>query len=453
MKQQKKNVSMDLTHGNIPRQVVLFALPLLISSLIQQMYSTVDLLFVGNFLGKEASAAIGASSLIVTCMVNFFTGLSLGANVLAAQYFGKKEDKKLDDLVHTAAGVSLLGGVLLIVLGITLSPFILRLMNTPETILPLAVQYIRIYFCSTIAMIGYNMAAGICRALGNSSVPTLAQFIGCIVNVIVDALFIVVFHWGIAGAAAATAFSQTAAMVVTVYFLMRGKLGCKLVLHKIRLKMHYFKRILRIGIPAGVQASVITLSNMVVQYYINSLGVDSIAAFTVYFRIELILYLPVLALGQTMTTFAGQNYGARQYDRIHGGIRFCIMAGSLLIFGMGMLMMLGGSFIISLFNADPNVIAEGLKVIRITFPLYWLYVLLEVSAGAVRGLGSAVVPMGIVLWHMCFLRVVLLTIIMHFYHEIQGIAVLYPVTWLLAGAAMFIYFRMTMRKKEGELQN
>lgn len=453
MKQQKKNVSMDLTQGSIPRQIVVFALPLLISSLIQQMYSTVDLLFVGNFLGKEASAAIGASALIVTCMVNFFTGLSLGANVMAAQYFGKKEDRKLDDLVHTAAAVSLLGGILLIVLGITLSPFILRLMNTPESILPLAVQYIRIYFCSTIAMIGYNMAAGICRALGNSSVPTWAQFAGCIVNVIVDALFIVVFRWGIAGAAAATAFSQTAAMAVTVYYLMRGSLGCKLVLRKIRLKMHYFKRILRIGIPAGIQASVITLSNMVVQYYINSLGVDSIAAFTVYFRIELVLYLPVLALGQTMTTFAGQNYGARQYDRIRKGARFCILSGSLLLFGMGMLLLLGGSFIIGLFNGDPGVIAEGLKVIRITFPLYWLYVVLEVSAGAVRGLGSAVVPMGIVLWHMCFLRVVLLTAVMHFYHEIQGIAVLYPVTWFLAGAAMFLYFQMVMRKNGGKVKN
>ena len=448
MKQQKKSVSMDLTQGSIPRQILVFALPLLVSSLIQQMYSTVDLLFVGNFLGTEASAAIGASSLIVTCMVNFFTGLSLGANVMAAQYFGKKEEGKLDDLIHTAAAVSLLGGLALVVIGIVLSPFILRLMNTPETILPLAVQYIRIYFCSTVAMIGYNMAAGICRALGNSSVPTWAQFAGCIVNVIVDALFIVVFRWGVAGAAAATAFSQTAAMLVTVYYLMKGDMGCKLVLRKIRLKMHYFKRILHIGVPAGIQASAVTLSNMIIQYYINSLGVNSIAAFTVYFRIELVLYLPVLALGQTMTTFSGQNYGAGQYGRIRKGSRFCMIAGSLLIFAMGMLMVFGGSFIIGLFNSDPGVIAEGLKVIRITFPLYWLCVLLEVSAGAVRGLGNAVVPMGIVLWHMCFLRVVLLTIIMHFYHEIQGIAILYPITWLLAGIAMSLYFRIMMRRQD-----
>ncbi|MDY2627104.1 MAG: MATE family efflux transporter [Lachnospiraceae bacterium] len=446
MKQQKKNFSMDLTRGSIPRQILLFALPLLISSLIQQMYSTVDLLFVGNFLGKEASAAIGASSLIVTCMVNFFTGLSLGVNVLAAQYFGRKEETELDHLVHTAAGLSLLGGIVLIVTGITLSPSILRLMNTPESIMPMAVQYIRIYFCSTISMIGYNMAAGICRALGNSSVPTRAQFFGCIVNVIVDALFIVVFQWGIAGAAAATAFSQTAAMAVTVYYLMKGDSGCRLRPAGICLRGDYLKKILKIGVPAGVQASVITLSNMVVQYYINSLGVNSIAAFTVYFRIELILYLPVLALGQTMTTFAGQNYGARRFDRIQEGTRFCILAGAALIFVMGMAMMTGGSFIISLFNSDPGVISEGMKVIRITFPLYWLYVLLEVSAGAVRGLGSAVVPMGIVLWHMCFLRVVLLTVVMHFYHEIQGIAALYPVTWFLTGTVMYLYFRMTVKK-------
>lgn len=446
MRQQKKNFSMDLTRGSIPRQILLFALPLLISSLIQQMYSTVDLLFTGNFLGKEAAAAIGASSLIVTCLVNFFTGLSLGANVLAAQYFGRKEDKKLDALVHTAAGISLLGGVILIAAGIVLSPCILRLMNTPESIMPVAVQYIRIYFCSTISMIGYNMAAGICRALGNSSVPTWAQFFGCIVNVIVDTLFIVVFRWGIAGAAAATVFSQTAAMAVTVYYLMKKNPDCRLVLHRICLKKHYLKKILRIGVPAGIQASVITLSNMVVQYYINSLGVDSIAAFTVYFRIELILYLPVLALGQTMTTFAGQNYGARQFDRIREGTRFCILAGTALIFVMGMALMTGGSFIIGLFNSDPGVITEGLKVIRITFPLYWLYVLLEVSAGAVRGLGNAVVPMGIVVWHMCFLRVALLILVMHYYHQIQGIAVLYPVTWLLTGASMYTYFRKVMKK-------
>ena len=442
---KQKTISMDLTEGSIPKKIILFALPLLASSLIQQMYSTVDLLFTGNFLGKEAAAAIGASSLIVTCMVNFFTGLSLGANVLAAQYFGKKEDKKLSDLVHTAAGVSLAGGLILVLVGVFLSPYILRIMNTPDSILDMAVQYIRIYFCSTISMIGYNMAAGICRAMGNSSIPTWAQFFGGVVNIIVDALFIVVFRWGIAGAAAATAFSQTAAMVVTVYFLMQGKMGCRLQLRKICLMGTYIRQILRIGVPAGIQASVITLSNMVVQYYINGLGVNSIAAFTVYFRIELILYLPVLALGQTMTTFSGQNYGARQYERIQKGARFCIIAGAALLFAMGMGMLSCGSFIIHLFNGDPGVISEGMKVIRITFPLYWIGVITEVSGGSVRGMGRAVVPMGIVLSTLCLFRVAALTVVMHFYHDIQGIAVMYPITWALAGTSMYVYYRKILK--------
>lgn len=322
-----KNNERNLTEGIIWKQLLLFALPLLGSSFIQQLYNTVDLLFVGNLLEKEATAAVGASSLVITCIVGFFTGLSVGTGVIVSLALGAGEKKKIEDTIHTAMGLSLAGGAVLSVIGIALAEPFLRWMNTPEEILPAAVSYARIYFLSMIPIVTYNMNSGILRALGNSKMPMLIQFAGGIVNIIMDYVSIRYWHMGVDGVAWATMGSQGAAALLSVLSLMRGERGYRLRWKKLRIQGSIFQEILKLGVPAGLQSMVITLSNVFIQYAINGFGVDEIAAFAAYFKVELLIYLPIVAFGQAMMTFSGQNAGAGKPERVkHNTVGFRIIS-------------------------------------------------------------------------------------------------------------------------------
>ena len=432
--------NLDLTKGSIQKNILLFALPLLGSSLIQQLYNTVDLLFVGNWLGKNAYAAVGASSLIVTCLVGFFTGMSVGANVVIAQAIGLDSRKKIQDSVHTAIGLSLVGGSVLMIIGLLGAPCFLRWMNTEPEILQEAAAYLRIYFLSLISIILYNMISGILRAMGNSRVPMMIQLIGGIVNVAADAILIGSFRT-VEAAAWATMVSQTLAAALALAYLAKRGEKCMVHWKKIRISPGILKEIIKVGIPSGTQNLVITLSNIFAQYHINSLGVDSIGAFTTYFKVELLLYYPIVALGQAMTTFTGQNMGAGEPERVKKGVRICITMGILLTAATAALLLLSGRSVFRLFNGDENVLANGLKVIFITFPFYWLYVILEVLADTIRGAGKAIMPMLIILGNICLLRTVLLFAIMSQWKDIRGIAVTYPITWLATAVCMSVYYK------------
>ena len=445
MWKQKRSITLNLTEGTIWKKIFLFALPLLGSSLIQQLYNTVDLLFVGNWLTKESYAAVGASTLIVTCLVGFFTGMSVGSNVVIAQSLGSGTKEQIQDSVHTAVGLSLTGGLVLMVIGVIGAPYFLRGMNTAPEILEEAVSYLRIYFLSLVSVITYNMASGIIRALGNSSVPMMIQLIGGVVNVAADAVLLGNFR-NVEAVAWATMISQTLAAVLSLLYLMRVKGDCRLHLKKIHIQKKMLLKIVRIGIPAGTQNLVITVSNIFAQYHINSLGVNSIGAFTTYFKVELLLYYPIVALGQTMTTFAGQNIGAGRPDRVKRGVKVCIFMGILLSVATAALLLVFGEPVFSLFSDDAAVIREGLKVIWITFPFYWLYVILEVLADTIRGAGNAMPPMVIILSNICVLRVILLFIIMGFWKDIRGIAMVYPITWCTTAVCMFGYYRKNYKR-------
>lgn len=431
----------DLTVGPIGRKLLLFALPLLGSSLIQQLYNTVDIFFVGNFVSdSNAMSAVGASALIVSLLVGFFTGMSVGAGVVVSLFYGEHDDKKLSQAVHTAIMIGLIGGIVLTIVGVIASPLLLQWMNTPPEILDMAVTYLRIYFLSLLSLLLYDMGVGILRAVGDSKRPLLYLAVGGVLNVLLDLIFVWLFQWGVTGVAVATLISQTVPAVLVMVHLLRVKRPYRIMVKKLRLHKEMVRRIFRVGIPAGVQSIVITLSNMVVQYHINSFGPDAIAAFTAYFKVELLLYLPIVSFGQAVTTFTGQNVGAGQYQRVQKGVRLGLLLGVLFTGCMATAVTLFGRQIYGCFTGDAAVIDKGMEVLLFTAPMYFLYVFLEVFSGAVRGSGSSAVPMVIVIANMCVLRVVLLTVLVPLWNTISAVAICYPITWFTTSFCLGIYY-------------
>lgn len=434
----------DLTNGPVIQQILLFALPFLGSSLIQQLYNTVDLIFVGKLLGTKASAAVGAGSLIITCLLGFFTGISIGVGVVAAKAFGANNKKALHQTIHTAAGLSLAGIVLLTIIGITFAPVFLNLLNTPEDILTQACTYMRIYFAGIPAIIMYNVSSGILRALGDSHSPMIYQLAGGIANVIANALFLIVFRMGVAGVALATFVSQSTAALFAVRQVCRQDDAYRLRFKGIRIDRARSFEILKIGIPSAVQAMIITFSNLVVQSNINSLGVASIAAFTAYFKVENFIYLPIMAISQANMTFASQNFGAGKPKRVCSGVRASITSSVLLTITISSIVLLFRRSFFSLFLNEPDIIDIGMAIGRTTFPFYFLYVLLEVFAGTVRGYGKALPPMLIIIGNMCGVRLLALRFMMEHYHTAPTVARVYPITWTAASvclAVCYIHYR------------
>ena len=402
--------TLDLTNGPIARKLLLFALPLLGASLIQQLYTTVDILFVSNYLGTEASAAVGASVLLNSALVNLFTGISIGAGVVIAQAFGRKEEVQLSKSIHTSMMLGIIGGVLLTIIGEFSGSAFLNAVNTPASIFQDALDYVQVFFLGLTFMLVFNMAAGVMRALGNSQTPMLIQLVCGIIHVV----------------------------TIAVYYLLHDGV---ISIPKLAVDRPLMREIIRIGLPAGLQGVVVTLSNVFVQYFINGFDVVAIAAFTAYYRIELLFYMPLVALGQAMMTFTGQNVGARLYDRVKSGLR------TTLIFGVGYSLVLAaillyfGRETFGVFYSDPAVIDMGVTIIWVSFPFYFFYVFLEVFADTLRGGGLSDVPMYIVLFNQCLLRTAILFGFMQLAHDIRLLAAVYPITWGTAGAMLYWYYR------------
>ena len=446
-----KNNSHTLTKGSVGKGILLFALPLLGSSLIQQLYSTVDLIFVGQLLGTKASAAIGASGLIVTCMIGFFNGMAVGTNVFAARHYGARRFEQLKKLIQTIFWTGIIGGFLLTVIGLVLSPVFLTWMGTPESIFPLAVRYLRIYMASMISVVSYNLLSGVLRALGDSRTPMLYQFFGGIINVFADFIFLYVFHMGVEGTAFATLFSQTFAAVGVMIHLYRLKEPYALRIRFSECSLKEFTDILKVGVPAGVQSIIITLSNIIIQSQINTLGVTSVASFTVYFRVELIIYLPIVALGQAVVSFIGQNYGAGNWERIKKGNRLCIFGGSLITFAACILLIIAMPVILNVFTKDAAVAAQTLEIVKVTFPFYFFYTVLECFSSNLRGFGKAFLPMIVTVISFCGFRIVALFALMAKNPSPDKVALSYPISWGIAAAAMAMLYVRNNRNRSRKI--
>ena len=439
--------SIDMTRGPVVGPLIRFILPLVGSSIFQQLYNTVDFLFVGNFLNKTSAAAVGASATIITCTIGLFSGISVGTSVTAAQAIGAGDRTKAEKALHSSVTFGLLGGLLLMTLGILFAPALLRLLRTPETVIPQAVTYIRIYLISVPMLIFYNMVSGGMRAYGDSRSPFLVMVACGLLNVLLDALFIVWIPLGVAGVAIATAITQTLSALLVAFLASRKGNVLRLSARKLGIDFPVLGKVLRIGLPTGIQTVIITFSNVMVQYYINDFGETAVAAFATYYKVENFIYLPIMAFGQASTTFAGQNTGAGQYRRILRGTVITALIGAAVV---GCLVIVFVSFprtIVSWFMKDGDVVTNTLKIALVSFPFYSVYPVLEVTGGALRGMGKAIGSMIVIIANLCVLRISLLAVFSATVHTIQSLAAVYPITWAGAAVCFVIFFAIVIRKK------
>lgn len=439
----------DLTTCSISRGLFLFSLPLLGSSLIQQLYNTVDLIFVGNFVGKEASAAVGATSLLTVCIIGFFNGLGVGVGVIVSQFFGAKQPGDVRRTVQTAAGITIAGSILVTILGWFLSPLFLSWMQIPESIMGMALTYIRIYFLSIFSIVSYNISSGVLRSVGDSRSPMIYQLIGGVANIFGDAFFICVLDLGVAGAALATMLSQTLAACMAIHHLCRLPEEYRFHLREIRMELPVARRIFFIGIPEAFRSMLITFANLIVQTQINTLGVDSMAAYASYCKAEGFLYLPQWAVGQANTVFVGQNLGAKKLDRVTKSTRTAIFMAVAITLCISALILLFPTQVFRLFSSDQEIAALSAKIGTTTFGLYFIYGIVEVLSGAIRGAGKTTPPMVISVANMCGVRLIVLHILMLFFHTVNEIAIVFPITWITTALSVIIYYRSGRWKPQG----
>ena len=443
----KRSRTIDMTKGPIFGPLVRFMLPLIGGSIFQQLYNTVDFIFVGNCLDQTAAAAVGASATLITCTIGLFSGISVGTSVVAAQAIGAGNRERAEKALHSSVTFGLVGGLLLMTLGILFAPALLRLLRTPETVIPQAVTYIRIYLISIPMLIFYNMASGGLRSYGDSRSPFLVLVICGLLNVVLDAVFIVWIPMGVAGVAIATTITQSLSAILVAILASRKDNVLRLSARKLGIDFRVLGNVLRIGLPTGIQTVIVTFSNVMVQYYINDFGETAVAAFATYYKVENFIYLPIMAFGQASTTFAGQNTGAGQYRRILRGTVIQAVFGAAVV---GVLVIIFVSFprsIVSLLMKDQNVVTHTLMIALVSFPFYSVYPILEITGGALRGMGKALTSMIVIILNQCVLRIALLAVFTAKFHTIRSLAAVYPITWAGAALCFVVIFAFEMRKR------
>ena len=432
----------DILTGSIPKQLLFFFLPIWFGTLFQQLYNTADTLIVGNFVGTNALAAVGATGAFVNLLVGLFVGLCSGAGVVIAQSWGAHDPEAVDRQVHTALVLSVGLGALLTVLGFASATPMMRLMGTPEEILADSALYLRIYSLGMIPQMLYNMGTNILRAIGDSKRPLYFLIAASLVNIVLDVVFIAVFGWGVAGAALATVLSQVASAVLTLRCIA-GSEGTPwhIRVEKLRLHTEVLAAICMIGIPAAAQSAMYNVSNMLIQSSMNSFGTSTIAAWGVYGKIDFVFWMTINSLGIAITTFAGQNFGARQYDRVRNGVRVCMAMAAGITLVISAVFYNVAEPLFRLFSQDDAVVAVGVGMMHVLTPVYITYISIEVLSGALRGCGDVRVPTLITVFFVCGLRVLWLTLMVPRYHTIATVELSYPLTWTLASLLFILYYK------------
>lgn len=431
----------DIVGGVIWKQLLIFFFPILLGTFFQQLYNTVDAVVVGQFVGKEALAAVGGTTGTLTnLLVGFFTGLSSGATVVISQFYGAQKSDEVGRAVHTSIALCLVVGAAFTLVGVLGSPLALRAMGTPDAIMENAATYIRVYFAGVIFPLIYNMGAGILRAVGDSRRPLYFLIVCCMVNLGLDVLLVAVLKMGVLGAALATLISQAISATLVVLALIRTDRSYHLNVREIRFTGPILRDVVRIGFPAGLQSVMYSASNIVIQSSVNSFGTDVIAAWTAYGKIDGLYWMIMSAFGISATTFVGQNFGAREYRRMRETVRVCFVIALVATVVFSLALYVSGPFIYRLFTNDANVIAEGMKILKILVPFYFTYVAIEILSGAVRGTGDALRPMVMTCVGVCVLRVVWIMCVVPFAPEIQTVVYSYPLTWSVTSVLFIIYY-------------
>lgn len=431
---------MLMTEGSIYKKIIKFALPIFLANLFQQLYNIIDSLIVGNFVGKEALAAISSTGSLIFLLVGLVGGIFAGAGVVISRYFGAGHTESVQKGIHTTICFAIMAGIILTILGTILTPQILRWMGTPESVFPNAVLYVRIYFSGVSTIIMYNAANGIFQAVGDSKRPLYFLIISSLTNVALDLLFVVGFNMGIGGAALATVIAQALSAILAFRHLMCTNDIYKVSIKKLAVDWDMLGQILRVGIPSGVQNSVIGLANVVVQSNINSFEAIAVAGCGAYSKIEGFVFIPITSFAMAMTVFIGQNLGAREYERAKKGTYFGIAVSTIVAESIGLIFFVAAPVLISIFNNDPQVVEYGTLQARTITLFYFLLAFSHCMAGILRGAGKSIVPMCVMLLCWCVIRVIYVTTITSITHNIQGIFWAYPLTWSLSSIIFLIYY-------------
>ena len=430
-----------ITEGSIFGQLLLFFFPILFGTFFQQLYNTADAMVVGRFVGKQALAAVGGStSTLINLLVGFFVGLSSGATVVISQFYGARKADKVHWAVHTSIAFSVIGGIIFMIVGLVGSPWALEAMKTPEDVMGHAVVYIRIYFLGIIVNLVYNMGAGILRAVGDSRRPLYFLIASCFTNIILDVLLVAVLGMGVAGAALATITSQLLSAVLVVLALMKTDDMYKLEWKKVRIDQRMLQRIVRIGIPAGMQSVMYNISNVIIQAGVNTLGTDNVTAWATYGKVDGLYWMMINALGISATTFVGQNFGAGRLDRVRKGAGACMVIGVVLTASVGVVLYNGGHLLVELFTTDQQVQAISMDLLHFMVPTFITYIAIEILSGTLRGVGDAWMPLIITGIGVCAVRVLWIMFVLPHYPTIIGAAFCYPLTWSLTTVAFVIYY-------------
>ena len=439
MNKEIQNSNSILT-GSIYKTILMFFFPILLGSFLQQLYSTADALIVGKYVNKESLAAIGATSYIINILIGFFVGLSAGAAVIISQFYGANKDRKLSDSVHTSIALSLISGIVIMILGALFSPMILRLMNTPSDIMEPSVTYLRVYFLGAIPVLIYNMGASILRAVGDSKSPLYVLIICTIVNIILDFLFVAIFNMGIFGAALATLLAQLVSAIVVIIMLIRAELSYKLDIKKICFHKNVLIAMLKLGLPTGFQAVLYSLSNMIVQSSVNSFGTDTVAAWTAFTRIDNFYWMVIGAFGVAVTTFVGQNFGARNFERIKKSVKITYFFTAMSSILLSITFYIWCEPLLLLFTNETSVVSEGVYMFRHYCQYYIFFVGIEVFSGAIRATGDSFIPTIITAIGICGLRILWIFIAVPASPLIVTILSVYPLTWFLTSFVFTIYY-------------
>lgn len=431
--------SNTLTEGSIPKKIIMFAIPMFLGNLFQQLYNVADSLVVGNFLDKTALAAVTSTGSLIFLIVGFFNGTAMGAGVVIARYFGAKDYDKVKRAVHTDLAFGVACGLLMTAVGVLFAPQILKLMGTPEDVFMQAVGYIRVYFAGSLTIVLYNVCMGILQAVGDSKHPLYYLIFSSVVNILLDLLFNGVFRLGVAYAALATIISQLLSVLLCLRRLMRAQDVYRVSLNEIRFDRQLLTQIVNIGLPSGLQNSVISIANVVVQSNINAFGSDAMAGCGAYSKIEGFAFLPITCFSMAMTTFIGQNLGAKQYERAKRGAAFGIVCATAAAELIGVVVYFFMPVLVTFFNSDPGVMAYGISQAHTEALFYFLLAFSHAAAGVMRGAGKSTVPMYVMLACWCIIRITYITAVIHFIPKIQVVFWAYPLTWSLSTVVMFVY--------------
>lgn len=446
MPDKKSKQQVDMLNGSLADKIFFFALPLAASSILQQLFNSADLAVVGRFASSEAMAAVGSNSSVINLIVSLFTGLSVGANVVIATLIGKNEKDKINNAVHTIYLTALISGIILIFLGIFVSRYLLELMGAPENVMGLAIEYLRIYFLAMPFMMVYNFGSAILRSKGDSRNPLIFLAISGVLNIILNLIFVIGFHMSVAGVAIPTVISNALSSIMITIHLTKEEEAFRLSFKKLKFHKEYFSQMLKIGLPAGLQGMVFSISNVVIQSAINSFGSEAIAGATAASNFEFMCYFVINAFSQAAVTFTSQNYGARKFDRCKKVFRISMLMGELITLALSLVFWFGRDFFIQFFTTDPEVIKYAYVRLLLVGTLEIGTGTYEISGGCLRGMGKSMIPAVITVFGSCIFRLIYIATVFRKWHTFTVLFMAYPISWAITGAAMlFTYF--TIRRQ------